>query len=1232
MGSQRDRPDNTLRQGSQATRVSQKTRTQRLPESYFKPRGLLTPFKSSDLEGQGERDREEEWLAKEDHSNHPGEPTVAESSEDDEFDVESDIGGLDNRPERREWMDSEPESGEDYLVSIFNNTCYNKHEHSSSYHNTTNSYDKLNTYCYNTPEHYNTHNFTNNCIHESNSCCYNTYEHYDSFNTDNTDYTFNNSSYNRYEHIKSHHTTNNSQSTTVSSTTEATSIPAVTTTLITTTIPTTTTATTTTTIDAFTTAVIPITIGRSTTTALPSATTSPAPVTGFDVAMSIRLEKDFTEDLNDATSSAYQDLKTSIEPVLRNQYKVITGFIDASVTGFSRGSIITNYVVQTSQVNPAEIAEANKNITKAMEPIAPVIGSVTAVYSSSSSINVPRLTYTGGQMILTCGPLNEDFNMGRISRSVWKFKGSKIAGGRYTITTSNIKSTLRIDNVIPADAGFYECTLVGEVMEFFQNGTVKAADIKLAPIVRLQSKINVECSEGLEQPLKCCVQSNYRVKWFSTNLLNSDTNTEPDSYCIIYKHVINSCTVSEQELRFTCRVDEPSGYQMTTTMIIFRGTAECDDAQYGKGREGDKSTIQCEEGQEGSKTAVCRGGVWTLEADNCIVSKIKEILIESVNLNPVEVPQFVEDLNTAVQSEQTEIADSSATISAIVDIINSVANVSTTVDEVVMTNILTTVDAIIGDDAKESWDTLNENEIGSASSKLLGSLEALSEDVVGEFSITTPRIQLNRTSFNNAFKEELNSSVVIDIPDTNTNNISITTIIFSTLHNVMPARNSSYDPSLFNATNNQSVPANAINAAVVLVRTSVKIQNVTMSFDKQNNSLILNPQCVFWNFTLFKDQGAWDDEGCTFISDINNTVTCNCNHLTSFSILMATDIPPSLRQVLDVITYVGVGISMASLVICLIIEGYVWKAMTRNSTAFMRHVSIVNTALSLLIANICFIISAAIVKNPLENPGEDYTVPVGQCSTATFFMHFFYLALFFWMLVSGLLLFYRTVMVFSHMSKSTMLAIGFTVGYVCPLIIAVITVAVTAPGNGYIRTSDACWLNWSKTKALLALVIPALTIVVINILIVIVVLFKMLRRGMGDVSQADEKHTLVVIARCLIILTPLFGLTWSLGVGTMVSSTNKGIHIAFAFFNSLQGFFILVFGTLLDSKIRSRLSRTLPTSSTGSNPTRSTSAGISSLGGMNLISRLRGRRYMYNVSGAANRSSSNEQSESFVSI
>ncbi|XP_031155849.2 adhesion G-protein coupled receptor F1 [Sander lucioperca] len=667
-------------------------------------------------------------------------------------------------------------------------------------------------------------------------------------------------------------------------------------------------------------------------------------------------------------------------------------------------------------------------------------------------------------------------------------------------------------------------------------------------------------------------------------------------------------------------------------MKVFTEAPTCVDTQYGTGRVGDTSIVRCNPGQVGSRTFVCQQTGWMLSEDTCIVTAIQELFVVSTNLNKEEVPDFVGNLSSTVTKERDKIATSSATISAIVDILNNIASVSTgDVTATVMENVLETVDVIIGSESRQSWTFLNANRTSSASSALLSSMESLSDRLVGEIAFETPRILLNRTiTFNNSFTANLNNSIFIKVPNIN-NNVFFTTITFSTLDNVMPARNSSFDAIRFNTTSNYTVTDNAINAAVVLVKTKATVKNVNLSFNKLNSSLLLNAQCVFWNFTLFNNLGAWDDEGCTFVSDINNIVTCSCNHLTSFSILMATDIPPELREALDIITYFGVGISMASLVICLIIEGYVWKDVTRNSTSFMRHVSIINTALSLLIADICFIIGASIAKNPLENPGGDYNVPVGPCSTATFFMHFFYLALFFWMLVSGLLLFYRTVMVFSHMSKSIMLAIGFLLGYGCPLIIAVITVAVTAPGNGYIRADNACWLNWIQTHALLALVIPALTIVFINIIIVIVVLFKMLRRGVGDATQRDEKQTLVVIVRCLAILTPLFGLTWALGVGTMISSTNKGIHIAFAFFNSLQGFFILVFGTLFDSKIRSILSRKVPTPSTGSNTTRSTSGGISSLSGLNWINRLRGRRYIYRVSEAAN-SSSTGASESFVNI
>ncbi|XP_040919849.1 uncharacterized protein LOC121199336 isoform X4 [Toxotes jaculatrix] len=970
-------------------------------------------------------------------------------------------------------------------------------------------------------------------------------------------------------------------------------------------------------------------------TACPLTTTpTTPPSTRFSVEMSVRLDKEFTPGLNDESSSEYKTLKLQIETVLANQYKGIKGFISVIVTAFRPGSIITDFVVQTTQVDPNEIAEVNQNLPGAISSIAPVIGSVSASYNSPTPITIPDLTYTGNSMRLVCGP-PVNIDVGQISRAVWTFKEREIKdGGRNVITTANDVSTLVINNVISADSGPYRCTLMGKV-DFIQEGIVREDQIKQAPTVRLRSEVNVKCAVGKTQPLPCCVQSLYTVRWFlNGNPLISTPFKDGDANCIRHNYILQSCEGSQEERKlFICRVDNPPGYEMTTTMIIFKDTITCTDDQYGSGRTGDRSSIGCDKGQEGSKTAVClETGEWKLEKDTCIVTQIKELLIDSQDLVVEEVPQFTMNLSQAVQKNQTEIAESSATISAIVNILNTIAGVSTTVSETTMQNVLDTVDVIIADDARESWTLLNANETRNSSSALLGSLETLSGELGGgEFAIATPRILLNRTTFNNSFRANLNSSIVIDIPETNISNVFITTITLPTLNNVMPVRNSTFNASLFNTTTNETVNDNTINAAVVLIKINETIQNVSLKYKKRNSSLGLNPQCVFWNFTLFDNLGAWDDEGCAFVSDINGSVTCSCNHLTSFSILMSTAIPPSLRVALDVITYVGVGISLASLVICLIIEGYVWKAITRNSTAFMRHVSIINTALSLLIADICFIIGASIANNPLENPGENYEVPLGPCSTATFFMHFFYLALFFWMLVSGLLLLYRTVMVFSHMSKSTMLAIGFSLGYGCPLIIAVITVAVTAPADGYIRRDYACWLNWTETKALLALVIPALTIVFINIIIVIVVLFKMLRRGVGDASQTDEKHTLVVITRCVIILTPLFGLTWALGVGTMISSTDEGVHIAFAFFNSLQGFFILVFGTLFDSKIRSILSKKSSTPSSGSNPTRSTSGGVSSSSGMNLLNRLRGRRYMYHISQAAT-SSSSGASESFVQI
>uniref|UniRef100_A0A3Q2QNU4 Adhesion G protein-coupled receptor F7 n=1 Tax=Fundulus heteroclitus TaxID=8078 RepID=A0A3Q2QNU4_FUNHE len=393
---------------------------------------------------------------------------------------------------------------------------------------------------------------------------------------------------------------------------------------------------------------------------------------------------------------------------------------------------------------------------------------------------------------------------------------------------------------------------------------------------------------------------------------------------------------------------------------------------------------------------------------------------------------------------------------------------------------------------------------------------------------------------------DFNSSVEIEIAETGEGNQSITVVIFASMDNVLPAK---YKDN----------SSNVINGKVALLRPKSEIKNIYLTFDILHSGLG-KPKCVFWDFNLFEGLGGWNDDGCILVFNENGMIRCNCNHTTTFSILMSPHHPKD--PALTYLTYMGVGISMGSLIICLIIEGIVWKTIGDNVTSYLRHVSIVNIAVSLLIANIWFIIGAAISDVDKKNPPA--------CTAATFFIHFFYLALFFWMLASALLLLHRTVSVFDRgLSKMSMLVIGFSLGYGAPLIIASLTIATTASSDRYI-SNGVCWLNWDGSKALLAFVIPALMIVAINLIILIVVLYKILTRSVGgNAAQAREKHVLVVIARSLAVLMPNFGLTWGLGIGTMVAPTNTGIHLAFAFFNSLQFF---LWPTILYSSLNPRMS------------------------------------------------------------
>ncbi|XP_031820600.1 adhesion G-protein coupled receptor F2 isoform X2 [Sarcophilus harrisii] len=360
--------------------------------------------------------------------------------------------------------------------------------------------------------------------------------------------------------------------------------------------------------------------------------------------------------------------------------------------------------------------------------------------------------------------------------------------------------------------------------------------------------------------------------------------------------------------------------------------------------------------------------------------------------------------------------------------------------------------------------------------------------------------------------------------------------------------------AILEATFFKNVTVNGLILSVILPK---EFQKVSLVFEKINKSRNGRTQCVGWHPT----ENKWDEEACEMALDSLNQTLCSCQsskRFTSFSILMSPHVPES--PILLYIMYIGLGISTGSLILCLVIEVIVWHQVTKTEISYLRHICIVNIAATLLMADMGFIV-ASLFGSLVQHHNS--------CVAVAFFIHFFYLSVFFWMLVMALLILYGIVIVFHTLPKSIAMTSAFSVGYGCPLIIAVITLAATEPGQGYVRPMT-CWLNWDNTKALLAFVVPALAIIVVNLITVGIVIVKTQRPSIGS-PMAQEMATIVRISKNVAILTPLLGLTWGFGIAIVIEKDSLAFHIIFSLLNALQGFFILVFGTFLDQKIRNAL-------------------------------------------------------------
>ncbi|KFQ85091.1 putative G-protein coupled receptor 116, partial [Phoenicopterus ruber ruber] len=742
-------------------------------------------------------------------------------------------------------------------------------------------------------------------------------------------------------------------------------------------------------------------------------------------------------------------------------------------------------------------------------------------------------------------------------------------------------SVLNVTNATQEWTGTYICTFSQKQWEHSANVTIEVIPLPLKQNILIDpTEAPIQCK--VQQALKCCISANttedYTVKFVvQQNESPVEKKKEKNLFCYTYNYTEPECN-QHKELTAYCSFSNRIGQEVNSTSIklhvITAEEVSCSDEILGIGQEGSILRKPCNDVNNtdgftrGCKIYKCSNKSWRFERNDCLSAPINNLLTEAEALvnSPepnAKLPNYLAQLKEKIEKEQSTINNSSANLGAIVNILQTVSSIPVEAKEQTVQNYLSAVDIIVANFTTDAWNIQNENETDK-STLLLHSVEEFSQNLqpvnntIPSVSANTLQLQgtvvtKNNSDYDKNFNGTGNLTVKVFIGkneiQTLTPNSTIVSVMYSKLGQLLPQdKHDRVNGLLITTTVTSDISQNF---------------NINMTFAKNISSLKMN-RCVFWNFTSNTTGGGWDPYGCT-ATDEENYVICSCNHLTSFSILMSPDNSPQATFE-DYITYIGLAISILSLVACIIIESLVWKYVTNNTTSYMRHVCILNIAISLLIADISFIVAASI---------NDQNVSPSICSVATFFIHLFYLCVFFWMLSLGLILFYRLVFILHNTSKTAQKALAFCLGYVCPFVIAVITIAVTLPRNNYTRNNDTrnnvCWLNWEESKALLAFVIPALIIVATNLFITAVVIIKILRPTIGDRSNREERNSLFQICKSVAILTPLLGLTWGFGLPTIIKKSHRAFHILFALLNSLQGLFIFVFGTLWDKKIQEAL-------------------------------------------------------------
>ncbi|XP_053398236.1 adhesion G protein-coupled receptor L3-like [Mercenaria mercenaria] len=320
---------------------------------------------------------------------------------------------------------------------------------------------------------------------------------------------------------------------------------------------------------------------------------------------------------------------------------------------------------------------------------------------------------------------------------------------------------------------------------------------------------------------------------------------------------------------------------------------------------------------------------------------------------------------------------------------------------------------------------------------------------------------------------------------------------------------------------------------------------ITFTFE-QDSKNFTHPTCVFWSFQSGSGPGFWSTDGCTVNTTNENFTVCQCEHLTNFAVLMSPfKEADATSDALRIISMVGIGISIACLIVTLVLHFCLWKYLRNDRTT-----ALMNLCVALLFSYIIFL------------AGIDRTESTAACAAIAAVIQYIYLVVFCIMLVEGIEIAVTVLYVFKTKSR---IKIMLVLAWVIPAVIVGISLGVSKL-EGY-GNENFCWLT-ADNGLIWAFVGPALVIITFNGICLIIDMRVMFQTKSTETKTASEK--IKTSFRSLCVLVPVLGVSWLIGI-FYINDSFYFIQYIFAVLNGLQGLFIFLFHCLLNPQVKKAL-------------------------------------------------------------